>query len=81
MNLIRQEMFMINNPAALLNAETTSSNSQADQLSTGKAFYDHVRSDFLRQSASYLRDSMSRTRSVTIGGNKNPGHLIIHQQV
>ena len=81
MNLISQEMFMINNPAALLNDKTTSSNSQADQLSTGKAFYDHVRSDFLRQSASYLRDSMSRTRSVTIGGSNNPGHLIIHQQV
>ena len=70
---------MINNPAALLNDKTTSSNSQADQLSTSKAFYDHVRSNFLRQSASYLRDSMSRTRSVTIGGNKNPGHIIIQQ--
>ena len=70
---------MINNPAALLNARTTSSNSHADQLSVSRAFYDRVRSNFLRQSASYLSDSLSITRSVSIACRDNPGHHKIQQ--
>ena len=79
LNLISQEVFMINNPAALLNARTTSSNSHADELSMSKAFYDRVRSNFLRQSASYLSDSLSRTMPVSIAYSNNPGHLKIQQ--
>jgi hypothetical protein len=70
---------MISNPAALLNTKTTSSNPHADQLSASKAFYDRVRSNFLRQSASYLRDSLCRAWPVEIDCNKNPGQLKIQQ--
>ena len=70
---------MINNQAALLNTKTTASNFHADQLSASKAFYDHVKSNFLRQSASYLRDSLSRTRSVSMACNTYPVQLKIQQ--
>ena len=70
---------MISNPAALLYTKTTSSNSHADQLNANKAFYDRVRSNFLQQSASYLRDSFNRTSSLSIARNNNPGHLKIQQ--
>ena len=77
LNLNSQEMFMISNQAALLNTKTTASNFHADQLSASKAFYDRVKSNFLRQSASYLRDSLSRTRSVSMACNKYPVQLKI----
>ena len=73
-NLISREMFMIKNQAALPNATTTSSNSHAIQPSMGAGHYDQIRSSFLRQSARYLRDSLRRTRAVSVS---NPVYLEI----
>jgi hypothetical protein len=48
---------MTNNEATLSLATSANSNIHADNFSVSKAFYDQVRSDFLRQSARYLRAS------------------------
>ena len=57
--------------AALSNAVTASFNPDARQLRTSKSFYDHVRSDFLRQSAVYLRESLSKGKTVSDVYNSN----------
>jgi hypothetical protein len=53
---------MINNESALSHAPMATSNIHADQFSVSKAFYDQVRSDFLRQSARYLRLSLGKNQ-------------------
>jgi hypothetical protein len=53
---------MINNETTLSQATMATSNFHADQLSVRKAFYDQVRSDFLQQSAKYLRISLNKNR-------------------
>lgn len=53
---------MINNEATLSHAPKATSNIHAEQFSVSKTFYDQVRSDFLRQSARYLRASLSKNR-------------------
>ncbi len=60
---------MLNNEATLSHAPMATSNIHADQFSVSKAFYDQVRSDFLRQSATYLRLSLGRSRSLSCYSN------------
>jgi hypothetical protein len=56
---------MLNNEATLSHAPMATSNIHADQFSVSKTFYDQVRSDFLRQSAKYLRMSLGRNRPLS----------------
>lgn len=57
---------MINNEATLSSAAQATSGFHADHFSESKAFYDQVRSRFLKQSASYLRVSLNKNRVISL---------------
>lgn len=56
---------MINNLVISHAAKASAPYLLAGQFSHNQAFYDRVRSDFLRQSANYLRESLSKRRNVS----------------
>jgi hypothetical protein len=51
---------MINNEAASSSTAQATPGFHADHFSVSKAFYDQVRSSFLKQSANYLRASLNK---------------------
>jgi hypothetical protein len=57
---------MINNEATLSSAPQATSGFHADRFSVSKAFYDQVRSRFLKQSANYLRVSLNKNRAISL---------------
>jgi hypothetical protein len=57
---------MSNNEATLSSAAQATSGFHADHFSVSKAFYDQVRSSFLKQSANYLRASLHKNRVVDL---------------
>lgn len=61
---------MINNAATFSSARNSLSISHPGQLNQSERFYDHVRAEFLHQSARYLRDSYARQRATSLSGNK-----------
>ena len=65
---------MINNEATLSSIRTATSHSRTGPYQTSKAFYDRVRSKFLRQSASYLRSSLSTSGAISLSADKNLVH-------
>jgi hypothetical protein len=72
--MISQEIFMSNNEAALSSIRTATSHSHSAPQRASKAFYDRVRSDFLRQSANYLRSSLCRSGAVSFSADNNLVH-------
>jgi hypothetical protein len=50
-----------------LNKANTVSQHHIGEFSQDKVFYDQVRSDFLKQSARYLRDSFFKNHAVRLG--------------
>ena len=59
-NSISEDTSMTNSEAMRYSAEASSLSSHAVQFSMSRAFYQQVMSDFLQQSARYLRESSTR---------------------
>jgi len=62
---------MINNEATLSSPDQATSGFHADHSSVSKAFYDQVRSSFLKQSANYLRASLNKNRITVLDTDNN----------
>jgi hypothetical protein len=61
---------MTNNEAMVFSAKASSADSNAGTFNMSSAYYQQIRSDFLQQSARYLRESFARRRAVSTVVNK-----------
>jgi len=64
--VISEDTNMITYEASLYNVNASAQHPMG-KVSQDKTFYDQVRSDFLKQSARYLRDSFYRSKASRFG--------------
>ena len=64
--MINEDMYMISNETTYYKANAVSQY-HIGKLCRDKAFYDQIRSDFLKQSALYLRVSCTRNHAGQLG--------------